>query len=525
MRHTQDAVRACRQLLQHLDEPFVLTSNPLLREHHHDAAQLPRYLRSTLRMLALQLGEREQAILLRCDLGGRPHKKVAFELGLSMRQFYRERAAMTGRLAAMLNEHVRDGDAPATAIDVGGLELARATAMRHSGQRSMALGLLQSIAASNADRDVRLAARCERLTMLAEEGAFACAHAELALLDTDRRAANDTSALADARVNYERWYLLWCGGHDVQAWELANRSLEPFVLSARLEGRAAKEFAASALTMLARQAFISGRFQDGFARSERAHDLLAVLHDPPVWARIDARILSGVFYTAISPGQLVPAELLEAAALAVQHGLSEFVVMAAMGVSMNEQIHGNNASALSRMENVLPLARNAASRLIFAHVCLQLAQIRVESGDGALALRLLAEARDAYPVRNYAWMYNNVVASGAYAVLRDFPRAQRAAADAASAARVQKNASVEGVALLALAQSLVGLNARSEAVDAAQAAVERLETYGYPSQLLRAYELAASLTKRRRFTERARELKRVLAPGTAAIMPNQAMHS
>lgn len=525
MRHTvdvKDAARACRQILQHLDEPSVLATNLLLRDHHHDAAQLTPYLRSTLRTLALQLGERERAILLRCDLGGEPHKKAACALGLSMRQFYRERAAMTSRLAAMLTEQFRDGGARAAAIDVAGLELARATAMQHGGQRSMALRLLQSIVASNAAPDVRLAARCERLTMLTEESAFACAYAELAALDADRAQAGDASALVEARVNYARWYLLWCGGHDADARKLADRGVEPFVLSSGVQGRVSKEFAASALTMLARQAFICGRFQDAWARLERAHDILALLHDPPVWTRIEALVLTGVFYAVMrTSGQHVPAELPEAAALAVQHGLSELVVIAAMGVSMDEQMRRNHASALARMQNLLSLAREAASRLNFAHVCLHLAQLQAESGDGDAALRLLADARDAFPVRNYAWTYNNVVASMAYAALHDFLRARQAATEAACAARSQGNASVEGIALLALAKSLVGLNARSEAVDVAHSAIDRLETHGYPAHLLGAYELAALLTGRRHFTERARELRRMIEFGaTAAIMPS-----
>lgn len=67
--------------------------------------------------------------------------------------------------------------------------------------------------------------------------------------------------------------------------------------------------------------------------------------------------------------------------------------------------------------------------------------------------------------------------------------------------------------MLALAQSLIGLNATSEAVDAVDHAIDCLERCGYPPELLRAYTIAGLLTRRRDFTKRARELENSLERG------------
>ena len=70
---------ALRDSLRRIDQP----SNQGLRARVRAAAgELPN--------------ARQRAILVRCDLNKEPHKSVAAQLGLSMRQFYRERLAMIG---------------------------------------------------------------------------------------------------------------------------------------------------------------------------------------------------------------------------------------------------------------------------------------------------------------------------------------------------------------------------------------------------------------------------------------------
>lgn len=102
----EEAVTACRHLLRYLDRPAALAANPIYRSSLDPDIPLHR-VRDALRASAMHLNERDRAILLRCDVAHEPHKKVAFELGLSMRQFYRDRAAMISRLAAVMSRRRR----------------------------------------------------------------------------------------------------------------------------------------------------------------------------------------------------------------------------------------------------------------------------------------------------------------------------------------------------------------------------------------------------------------------------------
>ncbi len=236
-------------------------------------------------------------------------------------------------------------------------------------------------------------------------------------------------------------------------------------------------------------------------RLETADDILELQDHSSVEARINLFILRGVLCATAGSG--ASHELREAATLAVRYGLSQPAVLAAIGLSIEEQMRGDSNSALSTVEHVLPIARESASKLNFAHLCLRIAEMRTATGHPRRALDLLEDARNAFPIRNYAWTYNNVLSARAFCAAREFVPAKQRASEAVSAARSQRNERVEGAALLALTESLMGLNARSEAVEAVQCAVDCLERSGYPSELARANAMAAKLTGRRRYREGA----------------------
>lgn len=402
--HEPDAVRACRRLLRHLDDARGAEATDV---------------RLILRALAAGLGNRSRAILLRCDLGGEPHKQVAQALGLSMRQFYRERAAMIARLAMLLNE--RDGTARNAAVDLGRLALARANVMQFSGQRSQAVELFGSIAASAVDDDVRVTAQCAALEICIEEGAFSDARARLGSLEN----LDEPTALTRARIDHERRTYLWCTGRETEALELGDRSLDAVMLLARSDGNAAREFATSALAALARQAFMCGRFEQARKRLELAQDAHALADHPPVWARINVLLLSDMIRTVTRPAHSVPRDLAEASTLAMHHGLAELVVLTVIGLSVDDQMRRDPVTALSRLEQILPIAREACSNLNFAHVCLRLAELRIAAGDPLSALRLLQDARNALPAKNYTWTYNSLLAAHAYAAAHDFAKCPR----------------------------------------------------------------------------------------------------
>lgn len=92
---------AAKLLLRTLDDPKALRENPLMAQYAHCSHDERRAaaLRALERMdpgtLQGSQGERRRrkhAIVVRCDVYGEPQEQVAHELGLSMRQFFRERS-------------------------------------------------------------------------------------------------------------------------------------------------------------------------------------------------------------------------------------------------------------------------------------------------------------------------------------------------------------------------------------------------------------------------------------------------
>ena len=84
---------------------------------------------------------RYQTILLRCDLGEELHKRVAAELGIGIRQFYRERQALIEALSEILPGRLRRQASSDTAVvDVSALELARARTLQYGGEAGAADG-------------------------------------------------------------------------------------------------------------------------------------------------------------------------------------------------------------------------------------------------------------------------------------------------------------------------------------------------------------------------------------------------
>src|ERR1700736_3391508 len=76
---------AIRHLVRHIADPSELRKNPLVAERFAGA-------RPPMIAAALPEGSGARGIVRPCDIGGPSHKAVVHELGISRRQFYRERA-------------------------------------------------------------------------------------------------------------------------------------------------------------------------------------------------------------------------------------------------------------------------------------------------------------------------------------------------------------------------------------------------------------------------------------------------
>lgn len=521
--------RSCRHLLRHLDDPHALATNDLVaplfresREPHHARGAVRALLRAAAN--DLRAGDRGQtdetalrhhAILTRCDLAGEPHKQVAAQLGLSMRHFYRERQSMIDWLAEYLTHRLGTSrNVVASAIDVSALELARARALQHGGYSTLALVLLRSIAESGAEPAIVVAAGCQYVSVVLEQNDFAQAGEQLNALERylNEKDLNDPAGLETQRVALERRNLHAFSGDERLALELDAQAL-PFVRElGRSRNPAAQEFAVNALTFAARRLFMSGHYQEAQSALEEARDVLLKLREhAPADLEISLLILYGALLaTTRRLPESASLSLREAAALAARHGASELAVLAAIGLSIDDQMHGDGQSALRRVRETLPLAGKVASPLNYAHLCLRAGELEIEAGDVTRARAMLDEAEQDLIEGTYGWTYLTLLRAHLYLAEREFPRAKECVERAVAAAERQKNDRVCGVALRALAESYIGMNARSAAIDAIERAIEKLERCGYPRALAAAYRVAAKLTGREKYVRAAEDVEQTL---------------
>jgi|GEM_PF-6032844 len=517
--------RWCRHLLRHLDEPPVLRENELVAQLFREGADLHYAMsavRGLLRAAANTLVDsehghvddtalRHHAILTRCDLAGEPHKRVAAQLGLSMRHFYRERGEMVAWLAEYLAQRLRAPRSVVNApIDIFSLELARARALQYGGYSTLALVLLRSIAESGGDPAIVVAAGCQYVSVLLEHNDFAQCREQLEVLERylAQKGLTDPAGLHAQRVALERRNLHGFSGDELLARELDGRERASIMRLAQTENQAAQEFAIKALTFAARRLFMNGLFAQARETLDAVHDILSRLQErAPADLEVSFLILYGALLVTTRDSLTAASRALhDAASLAARHGASELAVLAAIGLSIDDQMRGDMASALKRVCDALPLAEKVASPLNYAQLCLRIAELNVETRDIPAAEAMLNEAEQDLIEGTYAWTYLTLMKTQASLAVHDYVTAKACAERAIKAAGAQRNDRLEGVAFRSLAEAYIGLNARSAAVQAVETAIEKLERCGHVRALAAAYRIAAKLTGRAKYARAADDL-------------------
>lgn len=517
--------RACRHLLRHIGDARAFATNPLaapvVAEFRREKAaavnrRAANYVRSVLRAVANDLPERQRIILTRCDLERQSHKRVAADLGLSMRQFYRERQALIESLAEILPERLRAHAAStASVVDVSALELARARTLQYGGDPTAATVLLRSIAESFDDPRVATEARAQLASLFVQHNRFADCRVELSAMRSylaQCRAKPEDLDWCAERIALERRYLLECSGSQHEARRLDEVALPRVERLMQNDDPGSRELAVRAFTAAARREFMSGELQRAKSELESISAIVTAGGIPA-----DARVMSMVLYAIVlatmrTESTVASSLLSDAGAIAVRHGLSELALIAALGRSIDDEMRGAPASALALMHSILPLAKRSASPLNHVHVCLRLADLEAGHGKPQAALLFLDEARAHITYGCYNWIYAELLTGQALLLTGAAADARTHAEQAVAAAAEQQNRRVEGIALRVLAEAHAALNARSAAIAAIEEAVSRLESNGYPLALFHAYRVAAALTGRTRYRRWSVELAQLLRP-------------
>src|SRR5450755_502692 len=207
---------AARHLLRHLDDPRALRRNPLVGWRFANigrasAAATDREVLNAIRKSVAAHAEmldhgqgtfdaakfrRHREIITRCDVRGEPHALVAAALGLSRRQFYRERRRARLRLADLLWRDIPAGPAGVTEVPSEfEMRLAYVETLKAVGKFGEASDALRRVAADLRDPAARCIAWCRYADIQCDAGIIDAARASL---DDARSALAQAESLGTA---------------------------------------------------------------------------------------------------------------------------------------------------------------------------------------------------------------------------------------------------------------------------------------------------------------------------------------
>lgn len=517
-----------RRLLRNLNDPQELSENALtadiFRARVDEGAGLRQSMLAvrvvvaqSIQRIAAHAGNatsrernrRAALILQRCDLDGANHDDVAAELGVSRRQFYRDRDAALRLLKAELEGRLPAPAAYATSVnDFATLAFESAEALTALGKFDDAKASLERIADGAASPADRLRALCEIVDIECEEMCEADALAHLHRARTLRLGIADTDTLSHARLALSEATHATLVGNSA----LASAHREASIAALRDAGSTAS-----------RELLVRGFLAEAAALRERGEQRHAMQAIEEAQERLDQRqpqyhLLQALIFNEkgttmmLLPGRLADASRMHqrAAEMARERRFMRIALASLVNDCVVDYWQGKPHTALATARGVLDAARDVVFSQEYARMALAVSSFALAVNDTTAAFALVNDAAslatDAGALRSRALL--------AQARLRlrtgDHGGALALAMDAYGRLEHTGIKTLMGTALLYAAEAYAQLAQQREAIDAVVHAIERLERTGSPFHLSKAYRLAAKLTGMKSHARRAHEIANTL---------------
>ncbi|HEX3670981.1 MAG TPA: hypothetical protein VHT92_04670 [Candidatus Cybelea sp.] len=439
---------------------------------------------------------RQRVIVTRCDLRGEKHAAVAADLGISLREFYRERRRALERLLAILNTNLREAQRPVRALPSRfELELDRVANFRLVGSFGAAFELLERIASETADPHEGVRAWCYGVEIASDIGDNERARRLFArALRHALEMGDDLVPIGEVNLQMASAYVAWNAGSDLAG------------ASAHLE-RAAK--AAERLPPALDRDQVRTAAGALFHRAE-----LSCLHgDPAAALQTLGRARRMIDRLRYKPDDLLGRLFLQ---LSVVHslvigGMPRAIEYAIEALDVFDCAHhtegvavasGLLCSALTQCEEfdhalglgtlALDTARSAGNPKVIADNALLLAQAHALGGDPKIGLSLAREAVTLGGTALFA-VRTPIALAEALLALGDSEQALSYAGEAARYASARAMERYVGIAARIAADAYATLGLTSEARLQADSALCVLSAHGHPHSLARAYMTARRL--------------------------------
>ncbi len=267
-------LRACRQLLKYWDRPRRLADNGIVRILADRGIDVDS--RDAMQHCLVQAFERVAGrhglILHRCDILHESHGDVYASLGLSRRQFYRERTLAIENVTRVLLDRPQAVAVTAPATNRLALDLAHAHALEQVGRWLEAVDVLEGVV-QGGDRAARIPALCRLVELHVRAGRPSLAGSYLALA---RSADSGPTPLENAFTDVAEagLSLAFSTGSETEA---ACRRAVPVLRqhAGTVVDVGVFESLAAALLIEGQIALEQGNFSGFVASAREAHDVLA----------------------------------------------------------------------------------------------------------------------------------------------------------------------------------------------------------------------------------------------------------
>jgi tetratricopeptide (TPR) repeat protein len=465
---------------------------------------------------------RQYTIVTKCCLEGRSLSYVAAELGISIRQCYRERAIIYRRIAAYVSNYSGVPDARVSSfLNPFRFQMDRAAALAEGANLDAALRVYDRVADFDVSASHKLEALCKRADLLLDLGDFKSSERSLQdarrLLTTCGGDGPARRAIDATRLHLE-WIqgkLAWTTGRFTKASAAFDRACMLIDGTEKSAGKRVKELCIQVLVESAEHLMYQGRFKDAAVDFEKAGVILRSVFLPSPLRRHD--VLYGVanLNDVANGSDTWPLTrrivvLQELSDLASQSGSIWRAVRTLANLAAHYGFLRDFGSAEDAATSALSLAKVHPTRQVKLTI-LDLAEallVATPYWDRVPSILHLAEV--AITEKTIHWTYCQLLWSFYFLRTRQYVRALTYADAAHEAAVTAQTPRLEGAAQRNRAIAAHFLGQEDGARDSLARALSIVTRHGSILSCLETYRAAAKITGNKQFQLRANKLRRLL---------------
>jgi tetratricopeptide (TPR) repeat protein len=495
-------------------------SNPYLRDALGFDERFEERLQNLVETVLGGLSSRQRRIVERCDFGGGARAAVAAELGISVRQFSRERAEAHDHIRRTLatltvsTKHAR-ATTPAPVDQQDALEPAilMSRILEENGQWELATSMLERLANDLDAPDQRITVELRLSRVFADSEHYALARYHLKIAQT----------LADRLEPHQRWralevdmmsaHILAYSGFSPEASTLLQRGLTQ--LRSWKEGHHENHVKATIAKALILHAQLQSGQRTVQTSMRELHEALAIAEElPNTEARNDIQLAARIYSARLSFSHRLndggKEELARCYREALSRGLTATALLIGSYLAESCHITDEPEAAIDFLTPLLSVARALDIRMPLTFILYRLAESKADIGRYEDSLSYLQEFMHLTSSDPFRQSFARLMASRVHFGLKNYQEAL----DAAEAAErlffaISSRDSWVGLALTRQAQALVALGRTEHAQRTLISAIDLLAQV-FPADRLRAYDLMAQISGERKYAQEARKLRRAI---------------